>query len=108
MGYVGSEDVYYGNIIVGNNCNISWNAVIMPGVRIGNNCIIGTGAIVTKDIPDNSVAVGTPARVVENIEAYAEKKAGACVPTMKMSDEEKKKYLLKHKPELFEFEGKST
>lgn len=80
----------------------------MPGVRIGNNCVIGAGAIVTKNIPDNSVAVGIPARVVESIEEYAEKKVGACVPTMKMTNNEKKNYLLKYRPELFDFEREIT
>lgn len=41
---------------------------ILPGVTIGENAIIGTGSIVTKDIPDNAVAVGNPARVVKMIE----------------------------------------
>ena len=40
----------------------------MPGVTIGENAIIGTGSIVTKDIPDNAVAVGNPAKVVKMIE----------------------------------------
>ena len=41
---------------------------ILPGVTIGENAIIGTGSIVTKDIPDNAVAVGNPAKVVKMIE----------------------------------------
>lgn len=41
---------------------------ILPGVTIRENAIIGTGSIVTKDIPDNAVAVGNPARVVKMIE----------------------------------------
>ncbi len=41
---------------------------ILPGVTIGENVILGTGSIVTKDIPDNAVAVGNPARVVKMIE----------------------------------------
>ena len=41
---------------------------ILPGVTIGENAIIGTGSVVTKDIPDNAVAVGNPARVVKMIE----------------------------------------
>lgn len=41
---------------------------ILPGVTIGENAIVGTGSIVTKDIPDNAVAVGNPARVVKMIE----------------------------------------
>ena len=39
---------------VGDNTNIGWNAIILPGVTIGKNCVIGAGAVVTKDIPDNS------------------------------------------------------
>ena len=45
----------------------------MPGVNIGNNIIIGAGAVVTKDIPDNSVAVGVPARVIKTADEYFEK-----------------------------------
>ena len=41
---------------------------ILPGVTIGENAIIGTGSIITKDIPDNAVAVGNPAKVVKMIE----------------------------------------
>lgn len=41
---------------------------ILPGVTIGENAIVGTGSIVTKDIPDNAVAVGNPARVIKIIE----------------------------------------
>lgn len=54
----------FGIIKVGNNIQINNDVMIMliiPGVTIGNNCIIGAGAIVTKDIPYNSVAVGIPA-----------------------------------------------
>ena len=45
----------------------------MPGVNIGNKVIIGAGAIVTKDIPDNSVAVGVPARVIKTADEYFDK-----------------------------------
>lgn len=57
-------------IWVGSNVYIGMGACVMPGVRIGDNCIIGAGAIVTRDIPDNSVAAGIPARVVETVEEY--------------------------------------
>ena len=43
------------------------------GVTIGNNVIIGAGSIVTKDIPDNSVAVGVPARVIRTTDEYLNK-----------------------------------
>ena len=39
----------------------------MPGVTIGNNAVIGAGSVVTKDIPDNAIAVGNPARVLRYI-----------------------------------------
>lgn len=45
----------------------------MPGVHIGKRCVIGAGSVVTKDIPDGSVAVGIPARVIMTTEEYAEK-----------------------------------
>ena len=60
-------------ITVGNNVYIGARSIIMGGVNIGNNVIIGAGSIVTKDIPDNSVAVGVPARVIKTAEEYFEK-----------------------------------
>lgn len=80
-------------IKIGNNVHIGWNAIIMPGVKIGNNCIIGAGAIVTKNIPDNSVAVGIPAKVIETIDDYKSKVEGKCEYTKNMSWKEKKRYL---------------
>lgn len=60
-------------ITVGNDVYIGNNVMIMPGVNIGNKVIIGAGAIVTKDIPDNSVAVGVPARVIKTADEYFDK-----------------------------------
>ena len=40
---------------------------ILPGVTIGENAIVGTGSIVTKDVPDNCVVVGSPARIVKEL-----------------------------------------
>ena len=83
----------FGKIAVGNNVHIGTNAIIMPNVEIGNNCVIGCGAIVTKSIPDNSVAVGVPARVIETIEEYKEKNSNKFVRTKMLSPKEKKCYL---------------
>lgn len=86
----------FGKIVVGNNVHIGTNAIIMPGVTIGNNCIIGCGAIVTKNIPDNSVAVGVPARVIESIDEYVskhEKEFDFTVRKKNFKGKEKKKYL---------------
>lgn len=54
-------------ISVGNNVWFGGNCVVLPGVNIGSNTVIGAGSIVTKDIPDNVVAVGNPCRVLRSI-----------------------------------------
>ncbi len=85
----------FGKISVGNNVHIGTNALIMPGVTIGNNCIVGCGAIVTKNIPDNSIAVGIPARVIETIDEYKEKHINQFDFTKQLSRTEKENYLKK-------------
>lgn len=55
-------------IRIGDDCWIGGGAIICPGVSIGNRCVIGAGAVVTKDIPDDSLAVGNPAIVKRKIE----------------------------------------
>ena len=59
----GSKEYAY-PVTIGEDCWIGGGAIICPGVTIGNRCVIGAGSVVTKDIPDDSVAVGNPARVV--------------------------------------------
>ena len=54
-------------ITIGNNVWIGGGVNICPGVTIGDNCVIGAGALVTQDIPDNSIAVGNPCRVIKSI-----------------------------------------
>lgn len=49
---------------IGNNVYIGWNAIILPGVTIGDNCIIGAGAVVTKNVMDNMIVAGNPAKVI--------------------------------------------
>lgn len=61
------------NVTIGNNVFIGASAIILPGVHIGNRVIIGAGSVVTKDIPDNSVAVGNPARVICTLDEYLTK-----------------------------------
>lgn len=58
---------YADEITIGNNVWIGANVVINPGVKIGDNTVIGSGSVVTKDIPDNVVAVGNPCRVLREI-----------------------------------------
>lgn len=54
-------------VTIGDNVWIGGRAIINPGVTIGNNVVIGSGSVVTHDIPDNSVAVGNPARVIKTL-----------------------------------------
>ena len=59
-----------GKITIGNNVVFARNVTILKGVTIGDNCIIGFGSVVVKDIPSNSVAVGSPAKVICSIDEY--------------------------------------
>ena len=54
-------------VTIGDNVWVGGNSVINPGVHIGNNVVIGSGSVVTKDIPDNAIAVGNPCRVIRHI-----------------------------------------
>lgn len=55
------------SVTIGDNCWIGGNTVICPGVHIGNNVVIGAGSVVTKDIPDWSIAAGNPCKVLRKI-----------------------------------------
>ena len=54
-------------IVFGDNVWVGGNVVVCPGVKIGNNVVIGAGSVVTKDIPDNSLAAGNPFKVIRQI-----------------------------------------
>lgn len=55
-------------VIIGSDVWIGCNCMILPDVTNGNNVIIAAGAVVTKDIPDNCVAAGVPAKVIKQLE----------------------------------------
>ena len=56
-----------GNIVIGKNVWIGANVTIMPNTQIGDHCVIGAGSVVTKNIPDRSIAAGVPAKVIKEI-----------------------------------------
>lgn len=58
------QGIYKRDVVVGSNVWIGYGAQILRGVTVGDNAIIGASSVVTRDIPANAVAVGTPARVV--------------------------------------------
>lgn len=54
-------------VTIGDNVWLGSNVVVNPGVHIGNNVVVGSGSVVTKDLPDNVVAVGNPCRILREI-----------------------------------------
>lgn len=56
-------------VSIGNNCFIGAGAIILPGTNIGNYCIIGAGAVVKGNIPDYSVVVGNPCKIIKKIKS---------------------------------------
>lgn len=62
-----------GCVKIGNNVFIGSESVVLPGVTIGDNVVVGANSTVTHNIPDNSVAVGSPARVICTLDKYLEK-----------------------------------
>lgn len=60
-------------VSIGNHTFIGQRCIILPGVSIGDNVIVGAGSIVTKDIPDNEVWAGNPAKHICTIEEYTKK-----------------------------------
>lgn len=56
-----------GNCKIGNYCVFGTNSTLLPKLTLGNNVIVGAGAVVTKDVPSNSLVVGIPAKVVKEL-----------------------------------------
>ena len=70
-GFIGYSKI--GTVTIGDNVFIGYGSVILPNTTIGNNVIVGAGSIVTKDIPDNSVVAGNPAKVIMTLDDYLKK-----------------------------------
>jgi acetyltransferase-like isoleucine patch superfamily enzyme len=64
---------YSKSVTIGNDCWIGGNTVILPGVTIGHGVVIGASSMVNKDIPDYSIAVGSPARVIKQVDSMSQK-----------------------------------
>src|SRR6201991_3995774 len=58
------QGIYKRDVRVGSNCWVGYGACLLRGVTVGDNAVIGTSAVVTKDVPDNAVVAGAPARVL--------------------------------------------
>ncbi len=64
---ISTIDQKAGPVVLKKNCKIGSHSVILPGVTVGENAIVGAFALVNKDIPANTVAVGIPAKVIKTI-----------------------------------------
>lgn len=69
----------YAPISIGDDVFVGVNAIVLPGVTIGSKVVVGAGAVVTTDIPDNSIAVGNPARVIGLFTDLERKISQTCV-----------------------------
>ncbi len=63
----------FGRIDIGDNCFIGIRAIVMPNIRIGPNSVVGAGAVVTRDVPPNTVVAGCPAVPICTTDEYREK-----------------------------------
>jgi|TARA_B100000700_G_scaffold329703_2_gene452474 acetyltransferase-like isoleucine patch superfamily enzyme len=55
--------------VIKDKASIGANATILPGITLGENCMVGAGAVVTKDVPQNAVVIGNPAKVIKYLES---------------------------------------
>ncbi len=86
----------FGKITIGSNTFIGMHCLILPNTTIGSNCIIGSGSVVRGKIPDNSVVIGNPGKIVTTVDEYKKNifKNPALYEYKKLSDKEKKRILL--------------
>lgn len=90
-------------IEIGDNVYIGTDVLILPGVKIGNKVIIGAGSVISKDIPDNSVVVGVPGKVIKSCDEYLEKAMLNSTKLGFLEREEKDKALM----EFYNYQGNS-
>jgi maltose O-acetyltransferase len=60
-------------VTIGDNVFVGWQSIILPGVNIGSNVIIGAGSVVSRDVPNDVVVAGNPARIVRTIDEFTQK-----------------------------------
>ncbi len=64
---VSTIDNKRGKVLLKKNCKIGSHSVIMPGITVGENSIVGTFSFVNKDVPDNVIVVGVPAKIIKEL-----------------------------------------
>ena len=93
-----------GKVHIGNDVFVGWGSIILPNTTIGNRVVIGAGTVVAKDIPDNSVVIGNPCRILCTYDEYVKKNEDAMkvkpvidlLPEEIMNNEECRKMLIEY------------
>jgi len=62
-----------GKIDIGDNVFVGHQAIVMPGITIGSNVVVGAGAVVTRDVPPNTIVAGNPARPIGTVDAMLDR-----------------------------------
>lgn len=83
-------------IVIGDNVFIGANSTVLPGVTIGSNIIVASGSVVTKDLEDNSVYGGVPAKRISSLDEYKMKNEKYFVNTKNLSFVDKKEFVMKN------------
>ena len=55
---------------IGRNCWLGAGVIVVPGVTIGDNVVVGAGSVVTRDLPDNVIAVGSPCKILREVDDH--------------------------------------
>ncbi len=61
-----------GKVVIGENAFIGANCILLPNTVIGKNAIVGAGSVVTKDVPENTIVAGNPAKIIKTIQEYVD------------------------------------
>lgn len=98
-------------VVIGDNVFVGTRAIILPGVRIGSNVVIGAGAVVSRDVPDNSISAGSPAKVIGSYDDFKSKNEDLLhhslvqhTPVKEKSDNEKRQMVEYLKENRFAFD----
>ena len=95
---------FFGRISVRNNVFIGLKTIILPNVIIGSNVVIGAGSLITKDIPDNVVVAGVPAKIIRTIDEYKFNRIKNAIYLHENDPNKKKKFII---DELHKMKGRN-
>jgi acetyltransferase-like isoleucine patch superfamily enzyme len=76
----------YAPIIVGNDVFIGTNSILLPGVHVGSRVVIGAGSVVTRDVPDDCVVAGNPARIISTFQDFEARRLQSGVSEQELKD----------------------